>query len=40
MLEEAGAGAFAVTFTRIHPGEPPMGTDIDAWNTLVAADDR
>lgn len=38
MLEEAGAGALAVTFTRVHPGEPPLGVETESWDALAAAD--
>ncbi|MDA2978381.1 MAG: HD domain-containing protein [Actinomycetota bacterium] len=39
MLEEVGADSFAVAFTRGHPGKPPVGVSIEAWERLAAADD-
>lgn len=39
MLEAAGADAFAIAFTRGHPGRPPAGISTEAWERLAAADD-
>lgn len=37
-LQLLNAGAFAVEFTRWHPGTPPPGVDHEAWHLLEAAD--
>jgi len=38
LLTKHGAGAFAVSFARLHPGPPPDGFDTSLWARLAEAD--
>jgi hypothetical protein len=39
LLEQSGADALAVAFTRHHPGPTPPGIDQADWQTLTEADE-
>ncbi len=38
MLTEADASELAISFTRHHPGPPPVGVSQEAWHALEEAD--
>lgn len=40
LIEDRGASALAVAFTRHHPGPTPTGIRTDSWNALGEADER